>query len=292
MNPDEQKIEKYTAFLEKNPYSKVRDYLDKLKIPESDEFMSFYSMVYEEQLLLTIERQKVALAQIISSSSKAEVLPEDRSRLIYLLANCAALDLTKTNQSFEKEFGPGFRINESYMVRGKRYGWQKLAIKAKEIKNGLYNCCYLASQDLLDNIIEYYKLFPVNDINRLIAIDALANEIITDLSNDSILTPIAERAKPLMNKIERFYSATNRLKIDIDKLKEEVDFDKIKEYILTIHMICSVRISLSNSGIQLDRIDEAEKLLLKYIGRTRFMNLLSVDELERFGKPLTLVKNA
>lgn len=289
MNTEEQKIERNALFLERNSYEKVRIRLDELKKNNLYEFLLFYSMVYEGKLLITIERHKVSLARIIASSTTTEVLPEDRSRLIFLLASCATLELEKANQLFGKEFGPNFKIKDSYLAGKKRYGWQKLAVKAKEIRNGLYNYCYLVSQDLLNNIIEYFKLFQINDLNQLTAVDALALDIITDLKNTTVLTPASEQAKPLMEKIEKFYSATNRLRIDIESLKEETDLGKIKEYVLTTHLICSTKIKLHSLKIPADDTTKAKELLFKHLGRVEFMDLLSVDELERFGKTLELI---
>lgn len=285
------KIE-FTKLLEKNSYEKLIDFLKVIE-KESErnlDYLVFWTMIYDYTLLIEILRHKVSLAIILSEASGVNAIPEDRSRIIYLFGKCADLDFAEANLKFSREFGTCFQIKNNYIVHGKSYSWKTLAIKAKEVKNGLHNYCFLTSQIMVDKIIKYFKMFKINDPKKLLEVDLMARNVLRDFKNNPLLPPSSDQSKPILEKVSQFYLETGRVRLDIEGIKENPDFSKAREYVLMIHFVCQTKLDLSEQKLPIDSTDHAYNMLIKQLGSAKFRDLLGADELERFGKQLQLVK--
>lgn len=282
----EEKLEKLAIFLETHTYPEIMGYLSKLKKTNSFEYMLFLTMVYTQELLIRINRHKVSLARIIEKNASSAVMPEDRSRIVLLLSELSKYDFEKAKKIFLSEFGPNLPLLPSYRSSTKEYDWAFLSKKAYQIKRGLYNHSYLSVKDTVNKIMSYYKIYGNYDLEQLKNTEQLAVVIITKLNNNKLLTPSSPQAKEIIELLTKFYKLTNRINIDIEKIDQGEDFYTEKEYVLNLHYVIKTRLALIDKKLSPQNFDLAEKIVFQELGKIKFFDLLSYEEIQRFGKKL------
>lgn len=283
----EEKTKEWTKLIEQHSFYEVKSYLENLKRVEI-EYNLFFYMLLSDVLLGEVFKQRVRLAMIVSAPLKVEVLPEDRGRVVYLLANCENSDLAKANQMFEKEFGPNFQLKRNYLVSSRNVSFEQLVKKAREIKRAIYNICYFQVQDIVNEILAYYKIFKVTDQDEILSILNIAQEIRDDLQKTPQISTYTEEGKLILDKAKALYKATGRIKMEIDGLDSAEDFIEIQAYAFYMSFVCLARDAAVKKNIDSEDFEFARKFLTRVLGQTKFMSLQDTDELQRLHKPLTL----
>ena len=227
------------------------------------------------------------LAQLLVMKSNVVALPEDDKRIVFLLAEYKNATLELINLKFSKEFGPAFKIFESYNYGGKEMSWEIFVKRAAEIKQGYKNHCFLSVQDIVDEALVYYKNYKQKDTNQIKAMVILAEEILAEIGKNLLESPIAR--PEICNKIELFFKSTGRLELDIDKIKEEHSFENLAKFITITRLVGEVQLYLISKKTSISNISAAENYLLNYYAKKVFDNFVSLEELKREHKYLELI---
>lgn len=278
---------------ETRKFFEVSDFVDKLKEKAPDRYITTLYYIMEGEVLGQIYWHKIRLAKFFAEASKVAAEPEDYMRIIFTLAKCADLSLTETNAIFSKEFGPNFHVYENYKIDGGAIKpWREIAIRAKEIKNGMLNHAYLLVQPLAEEILSTYKRNPDTDLEKIDKIYALANDIVGEIGVMIMDNPNAPENAETMKRIVEFYKLTNRLEMDIERLKDETNFDKITAYVNKMKFVYATKLYMIGKKLAFDQIDEAQKFIMKLLGQQEFAEYIDLDELKRAGTKLLPLKVA
>jgi hypothetical protein len=286
---EDRKVNKYTFFFEQHPYSDIRKLINELFQTDKKEMFNFYLWYFDAQYLTKIADHKLKLANFLSRESSVISLPEDTKRIVFLLATYGNLNLNAVNTELSKELGSHFKIFEFYHVEGNNISWKVFAKRAFEIRQGYQNHFYLKVQDIVNDVLGYYKNSKQNDTKKLIEMVDLGEKILSEIGSDLLETP---SSKPnVLEEIEQFYEESGRIKLDIDRLNEEYSYENIASFITMISFVCQTKLHLINKKVSLSNLSAAEKYLLNYFAKKEFDNLISAEELIREHKPLEPVKN-
>ncbi|MCL5410748.1 MAG: hypothetical protein M1324_02735 [Patescibacteria group bacterium] len=289
----EEEITKYARMFENQNFDSILAYLEEKKKTDDFEYALLLSLVYNNNILHKILEHKVLLAIFISKQLPVEIAPEDRTRLIYILAKLHNIDYQRANEEMKREFGPNFNFPENIIIGRKTYSWKILAKRANEVKKGIYNNCYLQVLNLVKVLHEYFTLFKETDPDKIGTINKLSLDILAQLNSSPVFgMPYSENRKNLIPKIQQFYRLTNRVNLDIKKIEENPDFTTILDYTLAVHMACDIKLELIAKKMSPNDSGYAFKSLLKHFGEIKFNDLLDMDEIERFSKILPLKTKA
>lgn len=282
----EEKTKEWLKLLEQHSYNEVVLYLEDLKKRAEIDYNLFLYMVISDVLLGEAYKQRVRLALIVVAPLRVEVLPEDRGRIVYLLANCVNSGLDKANEMLAKEFGSSFKLQKSYLVSSRNISFDQISKKAKEIKRAIYNICYFQVQDMINEILAYYEIFKVTDQNELLSILNIAQEVRDDLEKTPQIGTHTEAGKVIINKVKELYRTTGRIKMEIDALDNAEDFMEIQEYAFYVCFVCLARDAAVKQNIAPNDLEFARRFLTRLLGQTKFMSLQGTDELQRMHKHL------
>lgn len=271
-------LKKFLTTLEKHSFAEVEDFLKSLPSNQARDFLA--NKVYNTELLSMITNHKILLVTALTQAAKVFAEPEDRTRIVFLLAKHSQSTFQAVNHAFELEFGPLFKIFKEYAINGKNRSWRELAIKAGEIRNALRNYDLLNSVPVVDEIMNFYKMYEVNDQDKLTTIIDQVNNILPKTGRDPMLltnNPDIEEAK---EKITTLYKSIGRLDIDIKALDSGIDFDQINELLFLLKYSSLTKLLLIDKKTKVTDLVEARNVLLKYFASQFSLNYRG-DELKR-----------
>lgn len=275
----------FTLVLERSSFDEMRDYLEKLSVNE-EAMLQFHGFLYNLDLLGALSKDKNDLAMFVTQACKLSVLPEDRMRIVYFLAQSANDNLTHINQVAAKEFGPGFKIFQNYNTGRTAVTWQQVLKKAKEIINGFYIHDRLQVENYVQEIITYFQLLKVQDQSVLQEIVGLADDIANSLGQNIYRPPGDFEMKPIHDKVVRFYQLCQRASFDIEKIDNEINFENILHFIHVMKYACAARLHLLVNNQPGDNVKSAYDFLSVELAYQYSHIYIGADELERMKKPL------
>jgi hypothetical protein len=272
-------------------FFEISDFIETLKKKRPDRYIQALYHIMEGDVLGEIYWHKIRLAKFFAKASKVAAEPEDYMRILFLLAKHADSSIGDTNAAFSKEFGPNFHVYESYKIDGgATKSWRDLAIRAREIKNGMLNHSYLIVKPLVEEIISTYKRNTDTDLEKIDKIYALANEIVGQTGVMIMDNPNAPENAEIKKKVIEFYKLTNRLNMDIERLDDEYNFDKITAYVNKMRSVYAIKLHMISKDMPFDNLEEAEKFLMKLLGQQEFAQYIDIEELQRAGVKLPQLK--
>jgi|GEM_PF-2096905 len=288
MGPTEKRIKEFIDFIQEHTFDQVMGYIADLEKKDNLFYLVTMNMILDRTILIELYQLKVKLAMIFVPTIEGNLLPEDNGRVVFLLAKCAALDLQTANKKFQNEFGPFFRLQDEYRIKGRLYSWKLFAAKSVKIKRGIHNICYFLVQDVVKEIIAYMKIFRTADPQGLIEISNLAREIRKLIRGENrYISPSAPEAGPILEKVKRLFTLTRRLEIDYRKIVEEPDLYEVERFAFVIETISIIRLELLAKRMSPDDYNYAKRYLTKQFGEAKFMDLMSTEELQRLHQPLS-----
>lgn len=282
----EKKIKEWATLLQKRSFDQVLIYLTDLKKTAHIDEQLFTYLVNSDVILQELYQQRVKLAIIASRPAKAMVLPEDRSRIALTLAQCAKHSFEEANVILAKEFGPNFQLQEKYKVGDRSLTWTQIVQKAKELRTGIYNNCYVQMQPIVSEIMAYYKTFKVTDQDQVLQILNLTQELKDSLKTQSLQNAGTKESEVIIAKTKELYHAVGRLQLEMDELDIDPDLVEIQEYVFYMNFVCIARAAAINQRVSPSDWGFARKFLTRVLGQAKFMSLQDTEEMLRLHQPL------
>ncbi|MFA7252946.1 MAG: hypothetical protein WC107_00145 [Patescibacteria group bacterium] len=274
----------YAFYLETHSFEEVKTFVTALPRPD---YINFWYLFFENCLLREIARHKIILACLLAETCGSIAIDDDRKRIIFAIAGMKDGSLNDINITLAKLFQGTFRLNEKYVISQQVKSWQEIVVRCRQIKNGYENLCYLAVKPQVDNFARLYKGSGEENPETLKKISALAKEILLVMHNYIEYPITIPQLKEIYPKVVDFYRLTNRLELDIEKLKEEVNCEEALIYIVNAEEIADTKIYLTAHGLKTDNYEEAENYIRERSAMLYFYStLITSSELERAGKPL------
>jgi hypothetical protein len=262
----EKKAKEYAKLLETYRYSDLKNLLKGWEKSNSKEFFLFQALFHSSDIFQAISYHKILLAKILAESSKVEALPEDRSRIVFLLADYTNASFEQVNQAFVKEFGPYFKIFRNYNIGTAVKPWSDLAKRASEIRNGYMNHNYITVQGAVDDIIAFTKDFPITDYNILKQMDNLAGEILVQVGDQPEIPLATPAAAKIKEKVHQLYKMAGVLEMEIVKMEQSEDFETVADFVLKIKYACLLKTFCLEKNIDIKTYPLLEGFLLTEIG--------------------------
>lgn len=278
-----------TARLEKSTLQDILSWVNALEKAEPEQYHYFWYTFSENILRGILAEHKKSLAIFLAHQAKVEHLPEDRSRIVFSLAQLKDYtNINALNQRLAEEFGPHFKILEKYNMENRVISWKQVMLRAKEIYNGYYNHAAVSSLDFAEELMVYYNSNQITDpikIDQILTSYLEINQMFVDRVVDDAVPSLSANAD-LLAKIKQFYKETNRLQADIDKLDSEINFSKIIDYLQTVKVVMMTRKTLIRGKIPINDREKARFIMLRHCSDFVFDSYLSAEELQRYRIPL------
>lgn len=282
------KPENFAYIIESHSFTWVRDFLRDLREKDPEMYSLFWYMIGEAQILNEISYHKVLLGKFLSERAKVNALPEDRTRIVLLLANYARSSFEEVNQVFTKEFGI-FPIYSKYdLGNGSVKTWQEIAYRAKQIENGLRNYFHCAAIPRVKEVLSVYKTNQEVGYDSLQKLYVQASEIIGQCGDKIDQNPNDPNHNNLKQEIIDFYHQTQRLELDVKKIDEETNYGKIITYVSNLRLVYLSKIYLINRKLPLGNLEVVENFLIELLGKILYSGSFSTEEIGRYGIKLQL----
>jgi hypothetical protein len=282
-------IKKFTLIVERYPYQQVLEYIKTLAKQQPDQLLIIEEAVYDYHLLSQLTGHKVSLTKILTETSGVVALPEDRTRILFLLVKFADANLPAVNQAFKQEFGPYFNIYGEYRIGEKRKTWRELARRAAEIKNGYKNFDLLVTKVIADLIAEFYRIYDVKEPEKLAKILDLSHRILVKSAKDNVTDFRIADIPELKGYASELYKLVERVPLDIKELDQDVRIGKVNEFVFLIKYATMARLDLISLKKPIDDFATVEKLVGEYFAQ-KFSLRYRRDEFSRIHQKLEPIK--
>lgn len=280
---DFDKIKKYSFIVEEKTFTELQEYISSLP---KQEFYLFWSFIYGSEIFGEISSHKIKLADFLAKENNVKILSEDATRIVLTVAMYYKSGFDAINKALENETGSVFQLSKSYNSKGRVIEWQTIAKRAYEIRNGIQNHAYLLVKDSVKEVMGYYKIDSHKNKEAIEKLLALSLEILKFFVYKKDLSFKDAEMEELFTKIEQFYSLTNHLKVNVESIKNEENYDKILTYAVNMRNVFQAKLYLIDHKISLNDFAAAQNFVMKNMAKKEMDRYLSLEEINRLGVKL------
>jgi hypothetical protein len=277
--------EKFAHLLEKSSFSEINKYLTNLKTSDADKYSLFLNLLTDLDLEAEISDHMIALVKLVAARSHVVATQDDRMRILLFLAKANGKNLENTNIFLEEEFGDYFHLNQKYEISGKVITHKDVIKKATEILNGFKNICYFNAAEDIKETMFFFKNCTINDKTKLLQIRDATFSLIMKLKEPLIFfskSGLTETRPELIN----YYKITNRTELETEALNNDLDQDKIAKFVYMMAEVVATKLELIEKNYAPNDFGEARTIISAKLANIVFKELMSYEEISRFGMPL------
>lgn len=282
-------VAQWARLFEQLAFDELKKKIDDIPNNSLDKVL-FYSWLFDMDIFGKICEHKIEMAKLLANASRVQALPEDRTRIVFTLANIADRGLAEINKIAASEFGQAFKVFNKYNVGARVVGWKEVAQRLKEIWNGFYNHNRLQVDDKVKEILEFYKLLHVSNAETLNKIITTAEEVIGLTGRDTIIPLGDPSMKEVKDKVTELYDLAGRTKFEIEHIDEITDLEETILFAFHLKYVCLVKIYFVSNNLPTDDYDAAYNYLSEHFADNYSKIYISTEELARVGKPLQPIR--
>jgi len=277
---DFDKIKKYALLLERSTFSQLQNRISSFN---KEEFEVFWALIYGSEIYGEMSSHKIKLADFLAKKNNVDMLSEDSTRIVFIVAMYYKQGLSAINKALESEVGASFQLAESYNSNNRTITWQTIAKRAYEIRNGIQNHAYLLIKDPVKEVMSYYKIDSNNNAETIEKLLALSLDILKVFVLKKDFSFSDAESKGLFTKIGQFYSMTNHLNLDIETLKDNRNYDKVLSYIVDMRNVFQAKLYLIKHNKPITDFVAAQNFVAKNMARKEMDRYISLEEIGRLG---------
>jgi len=260
---DEERDNLISTLVTKLCHSSYDDVVEFLASQSREMKNKYEAVLHSDYLLSNLAIRKFRIADIVLESSEVVFQPEDRLRCLYLLSRLANTNYKSALQSFQSEFGDGFKLLEHYMVGDKSHEWKEIALKAREVTNGYKSLDLLLAKEIVDEILGMFNDLLADSISDLTIILELTSDLLAFIEQRD-RNPRNDELGIIQEKMVKLAKKCGWLDIEVEKINQEKDLEKYSQFIQQTRFVAMGKLYLLNHKLPLDDPAPVKTELLKY----------------------------